>query len=210
MNIHFVFCHGWGFDRTFLEPLYTRFSVYPMTIWDAGYFSERSMPAPPLNVPLVGIGHSFGMMQLMNSGLSFHALIGLQSLIHFFGHQSAVAWIRKKAWQAMHFSFQKNPEWVLEQFYQRCETKAPLSFKQHTLNIQPLTDDLEKLTHPTTLPNYPFLVLGTTGDKLAPPRLLQDNFGDNVRLLEASGHHLGHTHSEWVAREIFDFLNTCK
>ena len=174
MSYHFVFCHGWGFDHTFFDPLYLKLSAYEMTMWDLGYFGEKTMPAPPQNSKIIGIGHSFGLIQLINSGLPFHSLVSLQGFVDFFGQQPVMRLLRQRAWKKLYLAFQQSPEQVLEKFYSQCEAPKPARFP--IIQKETLLNDLAILPTVVPLPTCPLLILGATGDKVVPPRLIEDNF----------------------------------
>lgn len=63
MPLSLLFCHGWGFDAAFWDPLAALLPEFAQSRDEAGYFGEPA-PARP-EPPYLAVTHSFGTMRLL-------------------------------------------------------------------------------------------------------------------------------------------------
>ena len=71
-KICFVFCHGFGFDATFWDPLRPYFAGTNAIYLDLGYFDKPFMTLyPDDSTDFIGIGHSLGLKKLMSLNIRF-------------------------------------------------------------------------------------------------------------------------------------------
>ncbi len=212
--VGFIFCHGWGFTQDFWRPLLPYFQDHPYICWDLGYFGPSSCSMPDLTAHpnWVGVGHSLGMIKLLEHAHLFKALIGLQGFTNFLGSHRTVSKVRKKELAALKHAFYRSPEATLKEFYQRCgisSEEISLKHVQHDV----LYRDLESLSldYYSILPHYPMLIMGSENDPIVPPTLIEDNFSSqkNVSLaMHSHGHHaLGWHETPFVSHTIKNFLN---
>ncbi|MGI2257352.1 aminotransferase class III-fold pyridoxal phosphate-dependent enzyme [Candidatus Cardinium hertigii] len=159
----FIFCHGWGFDQQFFEPLIKEYfptiSCYSL---DLGYFGNEKIEFPT-DQPFIGVGHSLGFIKLLSLKVKFTALIGIQAFINFLGFDPQLQKKRKLELKTMFNYFQSNPIDTLRSFHKRCGLDYTLS---KNFNTTKLIQDLGLLatTHP--LSPIPLLIIGAKNDTL--------------------------------------------
>lgn len=209
--IGFIFCHGWGLNINFWDRLKEYFAERPCLIWDLGYFNEPffSFPEENSEIEWIGIGHSWGLIQLLQSGVPLKGLIGLQSFLNFLGNNDELHQKRSEALEKMIADFEKNPSSTLKMFHAQCGLGPEMP---KTMNINLLKQDLQKLKmdFSNLMPTIPCLILGSVDDLIVPPRLLEDNFKHltNIQLaIHPSGlHGLGFKEADFVHRQIKRFI----
>jgi pimeloyl-[acyl-carrier protein] methyl ester esterase len=211
----FVFCHGFGFDSTFWNPLRPYFSRVNTVYLDLGYFGDpywvMAQPTlPASSTEYIGIGHSLGMMKLMSLNIPFKCLIGLHGFVNFLGFNAQLH--RRRQRELMHLTeqFNESPELTLSQFYQRTGVDFNLPIMGR-LNQVRLLDDLSSLAHSIAVPvDVPMLVLGSNDDKIVPPVLIEDNFSPyphvTIDILNQAQHGLGYLKPDMVYQNIMRFL----
>jgi pimeloyl-[acyl-carrier protein] methyl ester esterase len=217
----FIFCHGFGFDSTFWNPLKIFFSKQNTLFIDLGYFSDTANTIRTLNAILneareqhnhinyIGIGHSLGLMKLASSNIPFSHLIGLHGFINFFGFDNQLHSVREREWMSLKKHFLRSPESTLKQFYQRAGVAFDIS--QKTIKRTILQEDLEVLKQSMILPPMmPSLILGAVDDKIVPPVLIEDNFASNsqvtIEILNQGQHALGFACPELVCQHVMQFV----
>lgn len=219
LKLSFVFCHGWGFNPHFWQPLQACFKNTECHFINLGY--EDGQDITPLSllspdVTYIGVGHSLGLTKLLKLPLQYRALIGLQAFVNFLGFDRDLHVKRRRAWSLMCQNFQICPQKTLDHFYQTCfdssQDQHASDLKLTLPRFERLNQDLQGLSDAHSLPcDIPTLILGTTHDKIVPPALIYDNFASvkNVHLdfYPADGHCLGYHHSIIVAEKIVDFVN---
>lgn len=204
----FVFCHGFGFDATFWNPLRPYFIGADTIYLDLGYFDNPCMLIHADDaVDFIGIGHSLGLMKLMSLGIKFKCLVGLHGFIHFLGFDQQL--YRRRERELMHLikQFTRSPEATLMAFYQRTGVPWDLATR-NAFNQTPLLKDLRSLAHPMQS-NVQLLVLGSNDDKITPPELIEDNFSHHthvtIHILNHAQHGLGYLKPDVVYKKIRAF-----
>ncbi len=208
MKRSLVFCHGWGFDKDYWETIKPYFYGEDCYFWDLGYFGSRKLTLPPSDRKIIGIGHSFGMLQLMQFLSHLDMVVGLQGFTNFLGYSPTLHTKRALELRAVKTGFKHNPQAALSQFYQRGGVIYP---RKQEIDKNRLYSDLEALSKKHLFPQCPTLILASKDDIVAPPALIEDNFQDmrNVSVIyNARGNHaLGFMKAEWVAKHIWSFIN---
>lgn len=206
MNYHFVFCHGWGFDYKFFQPLINKyFSKISYYCLDLGYFGEENLNLPE-DGALIGIGHSLGLIKLASLNVKFNGLIGVQAFINFLGFDLRLHKKRKLELKTMIQHFQMDPINTLISFHKRCGVNCNSSSR---LNKAKLMQDLELLTTVHQLLHTPLLILGATNDTIVPQELIYDNFNKDVKVvMHRRGYHsLGLCEHHFVQEQIISFCD---
>jgi pimeloyl-[acyl-carrier protein] methyl ester esterase len=214
--IGFIFCHGWSYAPPFWDALKLFFQNYPTVMWNLGYYQESTSllcPQEKEAIVWVGVGHSLGFVTLLESGFAFDALIGLQAFTSFLGHDDALRNRRTKEYLFFKDQFQASPLGHVQDYQHFSETTLPENYYPF-LREERLLNDLKALqTDYTPLLEAfqkPTLMLGSRGDMVVPPILLEDNFAHqpSVQLTfhPSKGHALGYYHAAWVAEQIQAFL----
>ncbi|MGL9758663.1 MAG: hypothetical protein ACR5LA_07615 [Wolbachia sp.] len=209
MNYHFVFCHGWGFDYKFFQPLINKyFSKIPYYCLDLGYFGEENLNLPE-DGALIGIGHSLGLIKLASLNVKFNGLIGVQAFINFLGFDLQLHKKRKLELKTMIQHFQIDPINTLISFYKSCGVNLIDYNSFNCLNKAKLMQDLELLTTVYQLPHTPLLILGATNDTIVPQKLIYDNFKKGIKvIMHNKGYHsLGICEHHFVQEQIISFCD---
>ncbi|AXI24641.1 Pimelyl-[acyl-carrier protein] methyl ester esterase [Cardinium endosymbiont of Sogatella furcifera] len=202
----FIFCHGWGFDHKFFEPLIKEyFSNLCCYCLDLGYFGKENLRLPSNNT-LIGVGHSLGFIKLISLKVKFTALIGIHAFINFLGFDSELHKKRKLELKTMIKHFQITPIDTLASFHKRCGINYDIS---NCLNKIKLMKDLELLTAAYPLPDIPLLIIGSKNDTIVPTELVFDNFSKYVRVVvHNEGYHsLGLYGRHFVHEQIISFVD---
>ncbi len=202
--MNFLLCHGWGFDSSFwqnLTPLLAPHTVYTV---DLGYFGN---PKPfPTSGTWIGIGHSLGLIKLLQTRLTFSALIGLNSFLNFLGPFSLHE-RREKELLKMIQSFEKDPEKTLASFYKMCGVDFQVT-RDH-INKALLLNDLKSLfvDYSELLPPIPCLSLESKNDIIVP---LECGLGHYPKvtqpILEEGRHGLGFLYPLEVKAQVTAYL----
>lgn len=207
--IGFVFCHGWGLDPAFFNHLRKILVAKTVVVWDLGYFGTLHCPQPPQAVKIwIGVGHSFGLIKLLESKIPFTALIGIQSFVHFLGNNPSIHRRQMKAVKVFEKSFETCPMTTLTGFREICGMLPPLAFNRERL----ITDLVALKTNYTPLlnPDIPMLLIGNQDDPIVPPDLFFDNFQNsaNIKLImnKQGGHGVPLSSVASIARQIDDFV----
>jgi hypothetical protein len=221
---HFILCHGWGFDPSFWDPLLSCLQPFGrITLWDLGYFDDEARSSlrpsqssfhfewarikkePPPCVPqeeahhpneeeVIGIGHSFGLMQLLNHPHDFQRIIGIESFLTLHDY-------RKNALQLLKL-VKANPQKGLKAFHRMCASSSfiPPSEK---VNPSSLITHLEAMVGPPEKVNPNNLlcfsdVILTDQDPIVPYTMVQEQLA--LRAPHVKIHpHRGNSHGNLFA-----------
>lgn len=219
-DIKIIFCHGFGFNIYFWNNLLDYFQDYNISCLNLGYFNDEHndailfelerIKADIIKTPykkIIGVGHSLGMIKLVQSGINFDALIGLNSFISFLGYSSILRSKRIKELDFFRQNLFKSPKSCLAHFYNRCGITDYRLYDLNLLNINKLNFDIDELSKEYSFKeNIPTLVLGAKDDIVVPENVLHENFDSlpNVKLeiLKSGKHGLGYLEYESVANRI--------
>ncbi|MCE2991605.1 MAG: hypothetical protein ACK5WS_04375 [Alphaproteobacteria bacterium] len=209
---HFVFCHGFGFDRHFWERIATFFSEEKCSFIDLGYFNNRTENQCLDNEAIIGIGHSIGLSKLLSMYSNFDCLIGLNGFINFLGSDQAIYKKRQTELNALRSGFLKDADTTLRNFYLRCAIPELIERNNFSdLDIDLILSDLQWLQNEYTLPDVPTLILSSDYDIIVPHSITLDNFREQpwVKLdsIIDTGHALGFRKPEEVYEKIMSFLD---
>jgi pimeloyl-[acyl-carrier protein] methyl ester esterase len=198
----FVFCHGWGFDKEYWKELSRYFSPSEC-IFDIEDLNEDK------TIEYIGIGHSLGLIKLINLDIRFKALIGIQGFVNFLGSNDFFRRKRTIELKAMKRDLAIDIEKTLNNFYKRCGIFPQEKMK---LNKSILRRELDLLSGSFKIPKeIPILVIGAEDDPIVPPDLILDNFKnlENVEVIfQPTGlHNLGAKDCGFVYKKIMGFLN---
>ena len=214
MKKHFVFCHGFGFDKNFWSNLAPYFAKEQCTYLDLGYFGNKcEFNSAESKLQLVGIGHSLGLTKLLNLNKNFDYLIGLNSFTNFLGNDLTLR--NKKAGELdmLKKNFIKCPLRTLKNFYRRCGLPSFINHAQpEKLNPSKMLTDLDSLFISITPPkNTPILIIGSENDEIVPPVVLHDNFSNcsniKVEITPSGKHALGFLEVDKIYKKIISFID---
>lgn len=209
---HFIFCHGFGFDADFWKNISPYFAAEKCTYLDLGYFDAAAKDIPDDGGQRIGIGHSLGLLKLLETNKKFDALIGLNSFVNFLGNEPNLR--KKRLADLVLFKeyLEKSPIDTLDNFYQRCGIPHEDIKKQLDLHQNRLLADLDHLSMDVAVPKtIPMLIIGTLDDPITPSALLYDNFDNHsnvlIEILATGKHALGFLEAEKIYRRITSFLH---
>jgi len=197
--MNFLLCHGWGFDASFWKNLAPHLAPHTFYTVDLGYFGN---PNPfPTSGTWIGVGHSLGLIKLLQTPLSFSAIIGLNSFLNFLG-PPLIHERRKKELQTMIQRFEKDPLNTIASFYKRC---GVLDAPNGTINKSLLLNDLKSLffDYSNLLTSVPCLSLASKNDLIVPQEC---RLGKGQLVFDDTGHRLGLYHSQAVKTKMFENL----
>lgn len=209
---HFVFCHGFGFDKSFWGNLAPYFTVGKSSFLDLGYFGEKSkMPIIEDGEILIGIGHSLGLTKLLNFNKKFNYLVGLNSFVDFCGNAPGLRDKRKEELELLQKLFVQDATRTLKRFYQRCGVDWDIN-KLAKLNKDTALKDLESLLQGYELNNNtPMLIIGSRDDVIVPEEILQDNFSAyknvTIEIMDFGKHGLGWLDADKIQKKIKKFIH---
>lgn len=212
MNKHFVFCHGFGFDRNFWTNLASYFAHETCTYMDLGYFGQSNYKLTNTSGgQLIGIGHSIGLIKLLNLNIKFDYLIALNSFINFLGNDELLRDKRTIELAALKHQFIKNTVPTMQKFYKRCGVSFQPNYIEN-INITKFLEDFTILAKSFDLyKDTPTLIIGAKDDIIIPPKILHDNFSSyqnvQVKIIDNGKHSLGFTQTAYVASQIMSFIN---
>jgi pimeloyl-[acyl-carrier protein] methyl ester esterase len=206
MKRHFIFCHGFGFDKDFWAPLHSYFVDESCTYLDAGYFGNMHWLLPDISsdTQLIGVGHSLGLAKLIMLGRRFEYMIGLNGFIDFLE--------ARRQDELHHFvrKFARHPTLMLEKFHRTCGVTFDKS-KYAALNTHKAMADLMLLSKKFHLPDMRTLILSAVDDVITPPNIIHANFDKQqnvtVKMLDNGKHGLGFLKQDVVCANIMEFLD---
>lgn len=208
----FVFCHGFGFDKSFWDNLRPYFIEEECAYLDLGYFAEQDQfDLTKYKGRLIGIGHSLGLIKLLNFYENFESLFGLNSFIDFLGNEEVLKIQRKCKLKFLMNQFNKSPFSALSNFYSNCGMPR-LNKEFKYLNIARAREDLNLLTSQTILPKeIPLTIIGSKDDIIVPPELIYDNFRNycnvSIDIMGEGKHALGFLQPRIIYEKIINSSN---
>ncbi|MDR1907549.1 MAG: hypothetical protein LBQ43_01670 [Holosporales bacterium] len=210
MNITYVFCSGFGFSKDYWSPLVDLLGASNVVYYQKGHilFTELERRSDIC----IGVGHSFGFLELNNSNIHFDFLIGLQGFLDFCGSNPRMRCVRENLLDKMIGNFEEDPKRALEDFYRNCEyTPGASAVPANNVDADTLIGDLKKLKQRYKHCGTPCFIIGTAHDKIVPASIIEDNFASisNVRIScvkNVSGHTLGYSAPE----KVVEFINEAK
>lgn len=209
---HFVFCHGFGFDRHFWERIAPYFAQEKCSFIDLGYFNNPIESQYLDNQGIIGIGHSIGLSKLISMYNNFDCLIGLNSFVDFLGSEQIVRAKRQRELNALRLSFLRDPQSTLKSFYLRCGAPDLIVANNFSnLNLDLILSDLQWLEKQHNLPEAPTLLLSSDNDIVVPRSITLDHFSKQhwvkTDSIMQAGHALGFRKPVEVYEKIMTFLN---
>ncbi|CAG7591925.1 MAG: alpha/beta fold hydrolase [Candidatus Midichloria sp.] len=206
MKLGFIFSHGWAFNKSYWDNLLPHFEEYPCIVLDHGYYRSEYLPQVNEKIHWIGVGHSLGLVKLLQSKTTFKALIGLQAFNNFLASDKSLNRRRTLELAIMKKNFNENPQNTIESFNGIVATN---------IDFYRITNDLNLLsyTHESLFEKFmeiPILILYTADDEVVPVNIIEENFKHypNVQLkkMPNSKHLLGCLNSKQVAISIKEFL----
>ena len=122
MSRFFIFCHGFGLTPSFWNPLLEYFEQESTFCLDLGYFGKKRLRHPnnKQEFEYIGIGHSLGFTKLIESGVRFRYLIGINAFVSFLGNDPLLRQRRQRELEIFKKGITSNTECALKSFYEQC------------------------------------------------------------------------------------------
>lgn len=210
---HFIFCHGFGFDHDFWNNLVPYFAQEKYTYLDHEYLNKPTSFISENQEQIIGIGHSLGLLKLLQFYKNFDCLIGLNGFVNFLGND---LYLKNKRYLELELLKQhliKNPIATLRAFYNRCGIPSFINkINKEELNLDLMLSELELLTLNLTPPaSTPMLIITSKNDEIVPVEVVYDNFlpYPNAKLVvtDCGQHGLGFLEEHYVYKEIMSFID---
>jgi pimeloyl-[acyl-carrier protein] methyl ester esterase len=210
MPLSLLFCHGWGFDADFWDPLAALLPEFAQVRDDAGYFGAPAAPLP--DAPTIAITHSYGTMRLLAApppGLA--GLVAIAGFDRFTQIEGAPGYQRRVV-DRMVSAVAQEPETVLADFHALFASTVPVG----TPDADRLQADLVVLRDGDMRAaagqlRAPILSLQAEKDTLLSVSLRETVFAaaDGVmrRTHPMAGHLLAREDAAWCAQAIRDFAS---
>ncbi|MEG0036616.1 MAG: hypothetical protein RSB82_01735 [Victivallaceae bacterium] len=214
MTIRFVFCHGFGFNAHFWDPIAQYFSQEVCSFIDLGYFKRPMHLSELQETKIVGIGHSLGLLKLNRMYENFDCLIGLNGFTDFLGRDRVLRETRLRELNELRERFIKNPDRTLKSVYKRCGIPEFVDFCDFSdIDLNTALADIEFLKTKHDFSTVPTLIINSDNDTIVPFKIVEDNFlhrsNPYLRLdvMTNARHCLGFGKSSEVYTRIMSFLN---
>ena len=209
---HFVFCHGFGFDRDYWRKIAPYFAQEKCSFWDLGYFNRPDFGGELPSSGVVGIGHSLGLAKLAERLPHCDLLIGLNGFSNFLGAEPNLHRLRLKELKALRLGFAKEFIKSLQGFYQGCGSAEFGQMVDFTkLNQSLILSEFDFLEREHSLPAVPTLILTSDRDYIVPAEITNDNFNHQshvtVESIGGGGHGLGYNNPAEVYQKIIRFIS---
>lgn len=203
-----IFCHGFSFSKAYWDNLIPHLTGITIHHMDLGYYEDPHIPNLDNLESVIGIGHSIGLIKLMQLPLKFRALIGLNAFINFCGQEKHLHDRRSLELNLFEKMIQIAPHKTLASFHKRCGVPWPSKIQ----NLDRLVEDMGYLRKSLNPPDN-LTVIAAQDDPVCSPEIVYDNFAKNqVFMLESGGHGLGFHQtkiiSEIIKKECADDLDT--
>lgn len=204
-----LLAHGWGFDASFFAPLKEAMADWEFLDWDFGFTGAPARPLPPPDRPLVGIGHSFGLLWLLHEQpLVLDRLIAINGFSCFAARPDFPAGVSPRVIKRMQMRLKEDPAAVRREFLTRCGLDDQNDFDDKEASAETLSDALEALlcwdcrkdAHKVDL------VLAGRSDPITPPEMTIACFPDAVVAWHDGGHLLAQEDPLWCKGILDQFL----
>lgn len=213
MTAQFLFVHGWALDSSLWDGMCAAMEGRAAVVRELGYFGpvprQPSVDPAAASGPVIAVGHSLGLMQLLEAppaGLA--GLVAINGFSRFAAAADHPAGVPARLLHRMQQRLEQDADATVTAFRRRCGmTRMPPGPAMRPA----LHGGLELLCDGDgreTLRRLPCPVLALAGgqDPIVPPGLTRACF-DRITWVEAAGHLLPLTHPEHCARMLCDFAD---
>lgn len=210
MTPHLLLIHGWGFDPAFWEPLQAALGDdLPSTAWDLGFRGAPSRPALPDGVPVVAVGHSFGLLWLLKERpISWTRLVSINGFSRFAKADDLPSGVAPRLIERMLIKLDDDPKAVYQDFMERCGLAEPLA---DTVDPDALAWGLRALAEWDCRAGADVdLALAGRRDPILPVALTEALFPQPLACWHDGGHLLPLTDPEWCAQQIRTVVESVK
>ena len=203
--MHFVLVHGWGFHAGIWADVVTHLGPVEVTFVDLGFVSGGPKGKNEWPQDSIAIGHSLGLLWLLQQGRSFKGVVSVQGFDCFCCHvpQSRVAALKR--------GLERDAGATLQAFWRSCGA-AGFALPE-ALNVSRLDEGLDWLMHWDARPakqqlDCPMLALAARDDPIVPPAMTEAIWNDtHIEWSRDGGHVLPLRHPRWCARHVLEFAH---
>lgn len=200
-RILYTFMHGFACDASFWEELISSFS-FPSIVWDRGYYANPYTEYQKAELH-IGVGHSLGLIHLLESPYPFDIYIGIQSFIDFIGGNPQ----RKTELDIMKRQLTLNIQQTLRRFCKRGGLPLPhtiVNEEQLLIDYEKLYNRYDRLTQDKVL-----YLCATKDDIIVPLSLIENNFPTHqIQIAPDAKHALGYVQVDYLRQYLESIGNT--
>lgn len=210
-----VLAHGWGFDASVWRPLQTALPDLECLTWDLGFRGTPSSPALPADRPVIAVGHSLGLLWLLqNRPCRWDRLVAINGFTRFAKADNFQDGVPSRLLDRMIAKLTQTPAAVTSDFLARCG----LDLEQHPIDGASL--DADRLTWGlNALAGWdqraappPDLVLAGRNDPIVSSAMTQAafpaSFASGAIRWHDGGHLLPLTAPDWCAARLRELLES--
>ena len=152
-----VLVHGWGFDRRLWDKVLPLLRNFDPILIDLGFTGNLFIP----NLPDYAfyVGHSLGMLWLLQQDIRPAALLSIQGFDCFYAH------VPQASLSAMQTNLKADPARQMQAFYQTCRAPRPHSIHFNPERLAEGLDWLAKWDARDELASLPCPVHALAADK---------------------------------------------
>ncbi|TAK90985.1 MAG: hypothetical protein EPO06_06600 [Burkholderiaceae bacterium] len=210
-SLGFVFCAGWALPRDFLAPLQAalaeHFPAAPMRTIDLNYFKAAPLLATAPAQHWIGIGHSWGFVQLLRSAQPWRGLVSINGFTHFCATPQAPG-VAREMFQQLQDGMVHDPAATVRRFYRLCGLPSTLR-PAEDLPFAALQRELTELGQCDEVCPNTLLALAAENDAVVPAALTRYCFdGHPQHWHPDAGHALGWHAPQWCAEKIAAWVNS--
>lgn len=207
MTPRFLFVHGWAMDGTLWDGVRAELGTPADSVRELGYFGASAAASPATGAPVIGVGHSLGLLRLLGEPPT--GLVGLAAINGFTRFTLSAdhpAGVPARLLHRMLRRLEQDADATATAFRTRCGLAGPLpapavpAALRHGLELLRDGDGRDALRHL----GVPVLALSGDRDEVVPPALSAACFGA-VRWVEEGGHLLPLTHAGRCAQALREF-----
>lgn len=202
MTPHLLLVHGWGFDAGFWTPMLQALGGdMPATAWDLGFHGRPSRPALPPGVPVVAVGHSFGLLWLLKERpLDWTRLVSINGFSRFTRADDFPSGVAPRVLQRMIDRLAEHPEPVFLDFMGKCGLADPVL---DDLDLDALAWGLKALAEwDCRQDGLVDLALAGRRDTILPMAMTDALFPQPLARWHDGGHLLPLTDPVWCAQQV--------
>ena len=215
-----VLAAGWACDKRLWQDMTADLSGYHLVFYDANMddTSDALLSLRRQATTLVGIGHSFGLNRLLACGSAlWDGLLSISGFLCLVAQADNPTGVPARVLQRMQKTFQRTPQAVLADFYQRCGVKDMMMADKmpESLLLQQLVAlssvDGRDVWHAYRKRGCPTVAVHARDDAIVPYAMAHAQFSDlqaDYHEWENGGHFLPVTKPKECRRLVADFLRS--